>query len=146
MSTHYHALKVAHDAPAAVIRAAYRVLAGRHHPDRGRGDATAVGRMQAINRARDVLTCDAMRDAYDASLAARRMRRAGDPAPRTDRPAPQRAPDVAMTGASPHPGAVRDGERPHGADARGDVATATPPEAALRRRVAQYYAMHAALA
>lgn len=36
--THYDTLKVAHDAPEAVIRAAYKTLMQKYHPDKFEGD------------------------------------------------------------------------------------------------------------
>jgi len=36
--THYDNLKVARDAPHEVIRAAYKTLSQKYHPDRSQGD------------------------------------------------------------------------------------------------------------
>ena len=47
----HEVLAVAPDAPAEVVRAAWRVLAAKHHPDRG-GDGEAFKR---VTRARDAL-------------------------------------------------------------------------------------------
>src|SRR5664280_1509992 len=61
----YEVLQVQPSAEAEVVRAAYRVLARKYHPDLG-GDAT---RMVALNDAWDVLGDPARRAAYDASRA-----------------------------------------------------------------------------
>lgn len=70
MSTLYDRLAVSRDAPPEVIRAAYRALSQRHHPDRNPGDASAASAMQAINEAYAVLADPLQRRAYDATLAA----------------------------------------------------------------------------
>jgi curved DNA-binding protein CbpA len=66
MPDFYEVLQVNPRAEAEVIRAAYRTLARKYHPDHG-GDA---GRMIALNDAWDVLGDPARRAAYDASRAA----------------------------------------------------------------------------
>lgn len=73
--THYDSLKVAPDAPAEVVRAAYRVLAQKYHPDRNPGDATAAAAMVVVNEAYRVLSDPELRQQYDIwlrSLAAMR--------------------------------------------------------------------------
>lgn len=79
--THYSTLKVAPDAPVEVIRAAYRVLAARHHPDRCIGDPAALQRMQRVNEAYRVLSDSELRAEHDAALRRERRRRASDGAP-----------------------------------------------------------------
>lgn len=69
MQTLYDRLAVSRDAPPEVIRAAYRALSQRHHPDRNPGDAAAPQVMQAINDAYAVLSDAQRRRAYDASLS-----------------------------------------------------------------------------
>ena len=61
----YEVLQVHPRAEPYVIRAAYRALARRHHPDMG-GDER---RMMAINAAWAVLGDDRLRSAYDADRA-----------------------------------------------------------------------------
>lgn len=70
---HYQRLKVAHDAPAEVIRAAYRALATRVHPDR-QSAATSPDDLQhiemaALNVAYETLIDPKLRADYDATLA-----------------------------------------------------------------------------
>ena len=68
MSDHYEVLQVHPRAEPDVIRAAYRILARKYHPDMG-GDAN---RMIAINDAWDVLGDPARRAAYDAKRSSNR--------------------------------------------------------------------------
>lgn len=74
--SHYARLKVTEDAPAEVIRAAYRVLAAKHHPDRqGAAEghvAQAHADMSALNTAYQVLINPQTRADYDRLLAERR--------------------------------------------------------------------------
>lgn len=102
---HYARLKVSRDAPLEVIRAAYRALAAKHHPDRHGQSEGANTDMAALNGAYEVL-CDATtRAAYDASLddpfsgidpaAQARESRAARRAARTERPAPAPQPSAA---------------------------------------------------
>lgn len=64
---HYTTLQVAPDASAAAIRAAYRALAQRYHPDKHPGDAQrAASQMQQLNAAYEVLSDPVQRAAYDA--------------------------------------------------------------------------------
>jgi curved DNA-binding protein CbpA len=65
MPDFYEVLQVSPRAELEVIRAAYRTLARKYHPDHG-GDA---GRMIALNDAWDVLGDPVRRAAYDASRA-----------------------------------------------------------------------------
>lgn len=71
---HYDCLKVTSDAPTEVIRAAYRALAGKSHPDRQGGtmgrDDEMHDQMVAINAAYEVLMNPELRAEYDAMLAA----------------------------------------------------------------------------
>jgi curved DNA-binding protein CbpA len=71
---HYERLKVSQDAPPEVIRAAYRALAAKLHPDRQQQgvaaglEATAHGEMAALNAAYEVLIDPKLRQEYDATL------------------------------------------------------------------------------
>jgi len=78
---HYECLKVTPDAPTEVIRAAYRALAGKSHPDRqggtmGRDDEKHL-QMVAINAAYEVLINPELRTEYDAMLAAAKAKPSG---------------------------------------------------------------------
>jgi curved DNA-binding protein CbpA len=82
MADPYEVLQVHRRAEIDVIRAAYRALARKHHPDFG-GDSA---RMVAVNDAWRILSDHDARAAYDAQLAKSHSRRATDravPAPIT---------------------------------------------------------------
>ena len=64
--THYEYLKVTRDAPIEVIRAAYRSLSQKYHPDRNSGSETATQMMKLLNVAYETLTDLAKRQQYDA--------------------------------------------------------------------------------
>ena len=63
---YYEVLGVESDAPAEQVRAAYRKLALKYHPDRNRDDAAAAARMKALNEAYAVLSDTPKRAEYDA--------------------------------------------------------------------------------
>lgn len=65
---HYERLKVNPDAPVEVIRAAYRALAAKYHPDRHTQSQSTHADMVALNAAYEVLTDPHTRAAYDAEL------------------------------------------------------------------------------
>lgn len=67
-TTHYDTLEVSPAASPETIRAAYRSLMQRFHPDRHPGDEGAARRAAEISRAYDVLSDPGRRAAYDASL------------------------------------------------------------------------------
>ena len=64
---YYQVLQVDPSAEPEVIKAAYRRLADKYHPDRNKG-ADASARMLEINEAYNVLGDDARRAAYDATF------------------------------------------------------------------------------
>jgi curved DNA-binding protein CbpA len=64
--THYDTLKVSRDAPIEVIRAAYRVLSQKCHPDRHPADPAAADTMGLLNKAYEVLSDPERRRAHDA--------------------------------------------------------------------------------
>jgi len=66
---HYATLGVAPDAPPEVIRAAYRALAQKYHPDRATDPRSARETMARLNAAHDVLSDPAKRRAYDRARA-----------------------------------------------------------------------------
>lgn len=70
---HYERLKVSRDAPPEVIRAAYRALANKLHPDRAGGAPTGPddaqhAQMAALNTAYETLMDPKARQAYDDSI------------------------------------------------------------------------------
>lgn len=80
--SHYDTLEVSPSASPEVVRAAYKSLMQRLHPDRNAGDQAIAARAAAVTHAYDVLSDPARRSAYDLSL------RAGELA----RPMPRRTP------------------------------------------------------
>ena len=68
----YEILQVSPVADAAVIRAAYRSLIQRYHPDRNPGDAKAAQHAALLTKAYEMLADPEQRAAYDAQLKAER--------------------------------------------------------------------------
>jgi len=72
--THYDNLKVAHDAPIEVIKAAYRALAQRYHPDVNPSpDAARI--MKVLNEAWEVLGDSNRRAQHDQWIAEQESKR-----------------------------------------------------------------------
>ncbi len=67
--THYDNLKVTRDAPPEVIRAAYRSLSNKYHPDKHGGSAKATRTFQLINTAYEVLSDPERRRQHDEWIA-----------------------------------------------------------------------------
>lgn len=73
--THYETLKVSRSASVDVIRAAYRALAQRYHPDRNLNNPEAVLMMQLINVAYNTLTDPKKRMEHDAWITQQEPRK-----------------------------------------------------------------------
>ncbi len=82
------------DAPHDVIRAAYRAMAARYHPDRNPGDAEAEAALKRINQAFHEIGDPTRRRLYDAKL------RSGDDGTGPPGFPPQEAPQWTRTGSS----------------------------------------------
>lgn len=95
--TYYDRLGVPPAASTAEIRAAYRELARRVHPDVADGADDVGSAMAALNEAWYVLGDSARRAAYDETLAS------AAPAAAPPRPAPPRAPAEPPADAPPRP-------------------------------------------
>ncbi|MHB1124972.1 MAG: J domain-containing protein [Ramlibacter sp.] len=67
--THYDTLQVERGASGAGVRAAYRRLAQKFHPDKHPGRSAAAAVMAQLNQAYEVLSDPAQRSAYDEWLA-----------------------------------------------------------------------------
>src|SRR5471030_1164935 len=77
---YYSTLGVAKTATQKDIKAAYRKLARKHHPDVNQGDKTAEGRFKEINEAHEVLGDPGKRKKYDELGANwRKYEQAGTP-------------------------------------------------------------------
>jgi len=68
--THYDNLKVARLAPAEVIRAAYKALSQKYHPDKNPGDEKAARIMAILNSAYTTLSDPVRRREHDEWIAA----------------------------------------------------------------------------
>lgn len=67
--THYDNLKVARGAPQEVIRAAYKALSQKYHPDKNPGDDKAARIMAIVNSAYGTLADPQRRKEHDAWIA-----------------------------------------------------------------------------
>lgn len=67
--THYDNLKVARNAPPEVIRAAYKTLSQKFHPDRNPGNSEAARIMSIINSSYEVLSNPIKRHEHDLWVA-----------------------------------------------------------------------------
>lgn len=63
--THYDNLKVARNAPPEVIRAAYKTLSKKYHPDHNPNNPEAIRIIQLINVAYNVLSDPVKREEHD---------------------------------------------------------------------------------
>jgi hypothetical protein len=68
--THYDNLKVARGAPQEVIRAAYKALSQKYHPDKNPGDEKAARIMAIVNTAYNTLCDPVRRKEHDEWIAA----------------------------------------------------------------------------
>jgi DnaJ-class molecular chaperone len=82
MRTHYENLHVTEDAPDEVIRASYRALSLKHHPDTAGDKPQSKWKMQRINDSYAVLSDSLKKAAYDGEL-----RRHRNPRPTQSKPA-----------------------------------------------------------
>lgn len=73
LPTHYRNLNIPEDAGEAEIRAAYRRLSQRYHPDRNPDDAEALRIMQLVNEAYRVLSNPELRRRHDRWIAEQRQ-------------------------------------------------------------------------
>jgi len=73
--THYANLRVARNAPPEVIRAAYKALMQKHHPDRNPGDTDAERIVRLINEAYAVLNDPEQRARHDVWIASQKEQR-----------------------------------------------------------------------
>lgn len=91
IETHYDILKVMRNAPVDVIKASYRVMSQKYHPDRNR-DPGALDLMQRINQAWDVLRDPERRATHDRWIATQESKLAAPPpAAHAAEPAPPHA-------------------------------------------------------
>jgi hypothetical protein len=67
--THYDNLKVSRHAPQEVIRAAYKALSQKYHPDKNPGDERAAKIMAIVNTAYNILSDPVRRKEHDEWIA-----------------------------------------------------------------------------
>ncbi len=79
--THYDNLKVTRDAPFEVIKAAYRVIAQKHHPDTNQSD-DSDRIMKIVNEAWRVLSDPKLRAEHDAWIAQQEKKVVFEPRPK----------------------------------------------------------------
>lgn len=105
MRTHYHNLQVQENADQAIIKASYKVLAQRYHPDRNTDNAEEASRIfLIITDAYEILSEPDKRSVYDAKLKAARKSALAAKSHRTEqepRPAPHIPERVAPISANP---------------------------------------------
>ena len=85
-SNHYATLGLDRGCTPAQIRAAYRLLAKHHHPDRNPHSPDALRHTQALNAAHEVLSNPDRRAAHDRELAAPGKSQAKPRAKKNQRP------------------------------------------------------------
>ena len=86
--THYDNLKVSRDAPPEVIRAAYKSLTQKYHPDRN-PDPQAAKIMLHLNEAYEVLSDPEKRDNHDKWIRFEEWKAAHRVDPKKEQPQPQ---------------------------------------------------------
>ena len=69
LHTHYDNLKIARDAPPEVIRAAYKILCKKFHPDHHQNNPTTTKTFQLISVAYHVLSDPTLRREHDVWIA-----------------------------------------------------------------------------
>ena len=87
--THYDNLKVARDAPDLVIRAAYKSLSQRLHPDKNPGDDRAARAMAIVNQSYEVLIDPVRRRQHDEWIRVQEQAHAAESSTPSPKPAPQ---------------------------------------------------------
>ncbi|MES2932119.1 MAG: J domain-containing protein [Pseudomonadota bacterium] len=70
LHTHYDNLKISRQAPQEVIRAAYKALSQKYHPDKNPGDEKAARIMAILNSAYGTLCDEQRRKEHDEWIAA----------------------------------------------------------------------------
>jgi curved DNA-binding protein CbpA len=96
--THYDNLKVARNAPPEVIRAAYKTLSQKYHPDRNPGNAEAARIMAIINASYGALSDTGKRQEHDQWIKQQEIKSAQAKKPTRQ---PHRMSEAATQSASP---------------------------------------------
>lgn len=114
MHTHYDNLKVSRDAPPEVIRAAYKSLSQKYHPDRHADSEEANRVMRLLNAAYEVLRDPQRRAEHDQWIAAQEKMEAEQ---KQRRAQAQRAATAAQAQAQRQQAASRPAPQPTARDA-----------------------------
>src|SRR5262245_52836921 len=77
MSTLYHVLGLSREASEQQVKAAFRALARRFHPDVNAGDQIAEQRFKEVNQAYETLADPKARVAYDRALVCQQTKARG---------------------------------------------------------------------
>jgi DnaJ domain len=93
LHTHYENLKVTRKAPIEVIRASYKAMAQKYHPDLNGGNAESLRIMTLLNLSYEVLSDPAKRTEHDAWIAQQEASPAQTVQMPKPRPSPQRSPN-----------------------------------------------------
>lgn len=117
MHTHYDNLKVSRDAPAEVIRAAYKSLSQKYHPDRHADGEEANRVMRLLNAAYEVLSDPVKREEHDRWIATQEKLEA-DQRTRRPPPRPSAAAQQRPGAGTPPPGSQRARPQPQAQSAR----------------------------
>ncbi|AVO48319.1 hypothetical protein C6568_02925 [Melaminivora suipulveris] len=133
--THYDNLKIARDAPPEVVRAAYRVLAQKYHPDKWADGGYATDVMQAINASYAVLMDAQERAAHDAWIREQERRQALRRSPGAGADEPQSAAAPTAPSCWPSPEAPEPAAR---AGARAGAGAAAPLPAGTAARAPSF--------
>ena len=86
--THYENLKVVRDAPDYIIRAAYKTLTQKYHPDKNPGDERAARVMTILNQSYEVLSDPVQRLEHDKWIAREEEKKTQRSAQSPERPIP----------------------------------------------------------
>lgn len=97
--THYDNLKVSRNAPPEVIRAAYKTLSQKFHPDRNPDDPNATRTFQIISRSYEVLSDPLKRRDHDNWIKATEAKEEAEAAARDAARSPSSG---GRSGTSPH--------------------------------------------
>ncbi|WP_454754795.1 J domain-containing protein [Cupriavidus basilensis] len=140
MHTHYDNLKISREAPPEVIRAAYKALSQKHHPDRNNGSPESHRNMTIINTAYEVLIDPVRRAQHDAWILAQeqaeRAAKAAATQARTQaRPAQAASPSPSSASAK------RAGPAPRQAAAKGTAKPKAAPSQGGGSRIGKVGAM-----
>lgn len=128
--THYDNLKIARNAPPEIVRAAYKALSQKFHPDRHPDKELATRTFQLINTAYEVLSDPVKRKDHDDWITMSEAEPRNSPPPPQSPYSPRHTPYPPHP--SPYPGHSRDNKSSESGAGRWKAALDF--QAAMRRR------------